>query len=413
MDQRLQDYSFYSKIAEEVGDPFYLFDRQRFQENIDSFRGAFQRYYSDVTLAHSYKTNYTPTICRIAKRQGLYAEVVSGLEYSMALRAGYSPECIIFNGPIKTRDDLCDALLKGSMVNVDHLAEVSEVCKIAKAYRGTPISLGVRCNADYGAPVRSRFGMSEDGGELAEAFSRLTREPNINVAGIHIHTSAIRTPESYRRRANFAIDIVNSYFEKSQPKYINLGGGFPGIMPQEILRQLGMEQTDFNHYAEAICDPLASAFSSLPSPPKLILEPGLALFANIFRLCTSVLAIKKINNRFLAVLSGGIHTVKPTGHGLNMPLTHLSKVRGNGVEHRWDLSGYTCMEHDILYEGFSGCVEVGDKFLFDQVGAYTTVFKPPFILPAPPIVECIDGKIHLLRRRESVDQMLAMYEESE
>ena len=403
--------SLYSRLADEVGDSFYLFERQRFIENISGFVGAFRGCYSDVALAHSYKTNYTPALSRLAKTLGLYAEVVSGLEYNMALRAGYAPDNIIFNGPIKTGLELRDALVGGAMVNVDHLAEVAEVCEIARAHPDNTFSVGIRCNADFGAPVRSRFGMADDSGELATAFMQLRGEPNVSVQGIHIHTSAIRTPESYRKRAEFAVEVVQNYFQDAAPAYINLGGGFPGMMPDEIRSQLGLEQTDFNRYAEAVCAPLGKMADAIGSTPKLILEPGLALFVNVFRFCTKVLAVKQVGERALAILSGGIHTVKPTGHGLNMPMKHYPKNPAPGETRLWDLTGFTCMEHDVLYTGFEGMVGVGDFFVFDQVGAYTTVFKPPFIQSAPPILE-LEGEDHrVLRQRETLDQILASYEE--
>ena len=183
-----QNYAFFSNLEEEFGDQYYLFNRFHFLKNIDDFYSAFSTRYPSVSLSHSYKTNYTPYIATIAKSRGLYAEVVSGLEYCMALRVGYEPENIIFNGPIKTEANLRDALLGGAIVNVDHLAEVDEVCKIAQDHLGRKISVGFRCNADYGARVRSRFGMAEDSGELSRAFAALQRQKiSMSLEFISIH----------------------------------------------------------------------------------------------------------------------------------------------------------------------------------------------------------------------------------
>lgn len=404
-----EDYSIYANLEAEFGDQFYLFDRKRLLKNIDDFYQAFVSRYPRVALCHSYKTNYTPAISCIAKDEGLYAEVVSGIEYEMAVRIGYSPHKIIFNGPIKTYSDLKKALLGGAIVNVDHLAEVEMIVSVAREYPHSSISVGIRCNADYGATIRSRFGLAEDSGELAEGFHLLLGQPNISVAGIHIHTSAIRTPESYRKRAEFAVEVIKKYFKGSMLEYIDMGGGFPSVIPRELQRQLNIEQTDFGLYADALCAPFLAHFSNRPAFPLLFLEPGLALFANVFRLCTKVLALKQVGERSIAILSGGIHTVKPTGHALNMPVTHFPKNPGEKEKKVWDLTGYTCIEHDLLYEKFEGVVSIGDYFVFDQVGAYTTVLKPPLIKTAPPILEMTEKGFRLLRAHETLDQILASY----
>jgi len=163
-------YKYYSNLGAKFGDQFYLFDRTCLIENIHMFKTAFSSAYSRVTMSHSYKTNYTPEICKIAQKEGLHAEVVSGEEYDIALQVGYSPEEIIFNGPIKKYGDLENALLQGSMVNVDHLEETRQVVAISTEHPETRIKIGIRCNADFGSPLRSRFGMSEDHGELQAAF---------------------------------------------------------------------------------------------------------------------------------------------------------------------------------------------------------------------------------------------------
>ena len=51
------------------------------------------------------------------------------------------------------------------------------------------------------------------------------------------------------------------------------------------------------------------------------------------------------------------------------------------------LSGYTCIESDIIHDDFSGDVAKGDTIIFKEVGAYSVVMKPPFILPDVAIIQ--------------------------
>jgi diaminopimelate decarboxylase len=69
------------------------------------------------------------------------------------------------------------------------------------------------------------------------------------------------------------------------------------------------------------------------------------------------------------------------------------------------------METDVLQPGFPGELGVGDFLVFGNVGAYTTVFKPPFIRLAPPMLTCNEGAdvFSLARRSETLDDLLASY----
>ena len=72
--------------------------------------------------------------------------------------------------------------------------------------------------------------------------------------------------------------------------------------------------------------------------------------------------------------------------------------------------GYTCLEHDHIYEGFNGNLAVGDLIQFRNVGSYSNVFKPPFILPNCAMVQISDdGKVELIKRTETLDDLFQTY----
>ena len=88
------------------GSPFYVVDRQKFEANFNGLTSAFTSRYQLFVLAYSYKTNYIPYLCKIIKQKGGWAEVVSRMEYDLALKIGQKPENIIFNGPVKPAGDI-------------------------------------------------------------------------------------------------------------------------------------------------------------------------------------------------------------------------------------------------------------------------------------------------------------------
>ena len=73
-------------------------------------------------------------------------------------------------------------------------------------------------------------------------------------------------------------------------------------------------------------------------------------------------------------------------------------------------AGYTCLEHDHIYEGFKGSIAVGDVVQFRNVGSYSNVFKPPFILPNCAMVELYNnGQTELIKREETNDDLFRTY----
>jgi diaminopimelate decarboxylase len=89
------------KISKTYGDSFYLLDTKQFEINYKELEAAFRSIYENTHIAYSYKTNYTPKLCKIVDDLGGFAEVVSDMEYNIAKNLGVQPEKVYFNGPYK------------------------------------------------------------------------------------------------------------------------------------------------------------------------------------------------------------------------------------------------------------------------------------------------------------------------
>ena len=118
-------------LTGKYGSPLYVFDEESFIENYRKLYFSMLSKYEKYNIAYSFKTNYAPYICQIVKELGGYAEVVSLLEYNLAKKIGFSDERIIFNGPVKASAGII-ALIRGSIVNADNLAELELMCETAK-----------------------------------------------------------------------------------------------------------------------------------------------------------------------------------------------------------------------------------------------------------------------------------------
>jgi diaminopimelate decarboxylase len=388
------------ELAREHGDSFYVLDLDRFRANYRDFTGAFSKHYPNVRLAYSYKTNYTPAICEAVRDLGGYAEVVSIMEHDLALRLGNTPADVIFNGPLKRMADLECALLGGALVNIDAPYELDIIDRIA-ARNAQQLRVGLRCNFDIGRP--SRFGLSAEG--VAGAVERLRTHANVRIAALHCHyDTPQRSLESFTHRAETMIRLANQHGLVESLEMIDLGSGFFSRMPEELRATFDYHVPTYEEYGETIGRIFASHFPN--GGPRLVLEPGKPIVADAMYFATRVMSVKHVAGVDWVQVAGSVYDVRPTKSARNLPVRHhgtsATPVRGHVV-------GFTCMEDDVLHRDYEGPAAPGDILVFENVGAYTNVLRPPFILPASPILAQEGDEIRLVRRADTIDDVLRSY----
>ena len=75
-----------------------------------------------------------------------------------------------------------------------------------------------------------------------------------------------------------------------------------------------------------------------------------------------------------------------------------------------DFVGYTCLEHDVMYKGFQGRIAPEDYVVFENVGGYSNVSKPPFISENCAMVALKrDGEARVMKYRENFDDIFRTY----
>ena len=86
---------------------------------------------------------------------------------------------------------------------------------------------------------------------------------------------------------------------------------------------------------------------------------------------------------------------------------------GNGERKDYldlDFGGFTCIESDYLYRHYDGSLAVGDIVEFGNVGSYSVVLKPPFILPNFPMIDISGNSVELIKRGEVFDDLFHTFE---
>lgn len=406
------DITKIKKIESDVGSPFYTLDVEKYKANVTNFKKAFLKYYSKVEVGYSFKTNYLPPLCSSAKDLGVFAEVVSRFEYDLALKLGFTGSDIIFNGPIKRKEDIYLALNNKSIINIDSFQELESVIEYSIQNADEAIDVGLRVNIELKDEKgvshvqcglrEGRFGFSNSA--IPSVVTRLQRN-NINIVSLHGHTSSSdRAVENYGVICQQLLSVAKK-FSLDKVKYFNIGGGFFGAAAKGV--NVSGKPT-YDDYAKYISSLLLADEWFIRVKPSIVIEPGVSVVANTMSFISKVYEVKHINSKKFIVIDGSVYDVKPTMHTNNLPYQFILQSNKN-ESFTADVVGSTCMEKDVILRNIQANCSVGDYIQISGVGAYTIVMTPTFINTFSPIVVLEQNKYRVIRRRQTLTDFLSPY----
>ena len=172
------DHDALNNIINKYPTPFYIFDKIAFIQNYKQLEKSFKTVYPNYQISYSYKTNYTPGICKLVKMLGGFAEVVSDMEYKLAKKLGYEDSKIVYNGPEKG-EALFEHLERNGILNVDNLEELKKVIAYCENHPKGKYSIGLRINMDICPTFISRFGFEEGSDERLLGILNLAKICNL------------------------------------------------------------------------------------------------------------------------------------------------------------------------------------------------------------------------------------------
>jgi diaminopimelate decarboxylase len=395
---------FAEELLAEFGSPLYVLCEAAIRDRYRRFDGALRAAGLRAAIAYSIKTNYLTAVCRLLQEEGALGELVSGFEYEVAKKAGFSDERLIFNGPYKRREEL-ERLAGKGRINVESIQEIEALEHIART-RGD-IAVGLRVHMQVGDLAWSRFGFRLDDGEADAAIECIGRSPGLRLTGIHAHVgtnivdlSLLET--AYGRLCCKAADLLAAGFPL---EYVDLGGGFaaPGA------RLYGHEDEfvpAIDAYVDTMVRSVCRVFPREPRP-LMIIEPGRALISEAGAVVTRVVSKHGDSEGCSIVTDAGINTV-PSAQGLSHEIRNLSRPDNpNGPV---DVRGPLCMQNDCLSrELLLPEPEPGDILCIYETGAYDFSHSLQFIRLRPAVVILSqDGSPRLVRRAERPADLLAL-----
>ena len=392
--------SLITGLQAEYGEAFYLLDSAQFRNNYAELKAAFNDIYPNWNIAYSYKTNYTPKLCKIVNELGGYAEVVSEMELEIAKKVGCKMDRVIWNGPIKNVPIMEQFLLDGGTINIDCIEELEQIKDIHNRHADKLINVGIRCNFEVNDGVVSRFGFDIDGEDFMEAVKFATTTKNVKLINFQCHF-AKRQIAYWPARAKGMVDLIDRL--GIIPERIDIGGGLFGKMADSLKAQFSSDIPDYEAYAKAAAQVFADYFKDKEVKPELLIEPGSAVVGDCMKFIGTVKTIKNVRGKWMAHVLGSQKNISMTG--INPPIEVIAM---GGVQREYkdlDFLGFTCIEGDVLYHNYNGKLAHQDVIVISNCGSYSLVMKPPFILPNFPVLDISEGKTEVIKRAENFDDL--------
>lgn len=369
----------------------YILNSNIFETEYDLLLKQFYLYYNRVNIAYSFKTNYIPDFLNIVKNRGGYAEVVSIMELELALKVGFEPSKIFFNGPFKHQKETLDYLRLGVLVNVDSYDEFKWIEEYANNSK-INCRIGIRLNFNL-IDTPSRFGIDINDMNLLKIINLCNSSKYISLESLHYHYAS-RELSAWKICIEKLILFLSKIDTKiySDLQYISLGGGMFSRMNEYLEKQLPFDIPSFSQYAENSIKYLSNWLKTQNllciNSPEILIEPGTALASKAIDFIVEIVSVKNINNTIYINTTGSKYNINPSPNRIDSPLEllHYNTTKTMSVSNA-KLCGYTCIESDIIHNNFNGEISIGDLIIFKEVGSYSVVMKPPFILPDVPIIE--------------------------
>lgn len=393
-----------SAIADAEGTPVYVYSAAAIRERYRLIDEAFGAY--PHRLHYALKANSTFGIIRLLRGLDSAVDANSIGEIDVARRAGFAPSDIVFTGVGKSALELeCAVPLGLKAINVESAGELERIEAIA-ATTGRPTRVAIRINPDIDAKSHphistgltiNKFGVPPEAAR--ELVASIVRRPLLTLVAIHIHVgSQILNIEPLHRAAVFIARLAEELNARGvRLEYVDLGGGL-GISYD---RGPAVSATEYVSSLVAAVRP-----TGLP----IVIEPGRSIVGPAGALIARVIDLKPRNavSDFAVVDAGMTELMRPALYGA---FHRIDRVRGGAAAPRqYEIVGPVCESSDVVGRDRDlARLAVGDLLAILDAGAYGSAMASNYNrrpLPAEVLVD--EGRWSVIRRRQSVDDMLAM-----
>ncbi len=385
-------------LAEEFGTPLYVYDTEIIKRQYQRMRSAFTQL--PCQIKYPVKALSNINILKFLKKLGAGLDTVSLQEVQLGLKAGFSPEEIIFTPNCVSYEEIKAAAELGVVINIDNISILEQFGhdfehRIPVCVRFNPhIYAGGNQNIQTGH-IDSKFGISI---YQRRHVQRIIQANGIKVIGLHVHTgSDILDASAYLAGANIMFDLALEFPELD---FIDFGSGF----------KVAYKEADITTDLEQVGKELTKAYQTFTKnygkKVEIWFEPGKYLVSESGSFLMKANVIKPTPATvFVGVNAGLNHFIRPMMYGSYHEIYNLSNP--HGTKRIYTVVGYICETDTFGSDRKISEVREGDILCLKNAGAYGFVMSSNYNSRFRPAeVMILDGKAHLIRKRETFEDLL-------
>jgi len=400
-------------VRDAFGTPAYVYDLARLEEQAEkalAFPNAF-----GLTVRYAMKASPNAAILKVFRKKGLNIDASSGYEVRRAVKAGFDYADISLSTQ-EFPDFFPELVERGLKVNACSLSQLEA---FGKAFPGGEIGLrfnpglgsGGTGKTNVGGPSSS-FGIWH---ELLPEAKALCEKYELNVVRIHTHIGSGSDPAVWMKTSGMSLDLCREF---PTVKTLNLGGGY------KVGRMAYEKSTDLQIVGAPVKELFEAYKAETGTELRLEIEPGTFLLANSCAIVTTVQ--DKVTTGtdeghvFLKLDAGMTEVLRPSLYAAQHPLV---AVAADGTTpkttQKYVVVGHCCESGDLLTPGPDdaesiaeremGAVERGDMLVIEGAGAYCAGMSSKnynSFPEAPEVMRGRDGTMHLIRKKQSLEQIL-------
>jgi diaminopimelate decarboxylase len=390
-------------LSRDFGTPLYVYHAERIKEQYERLLAAFKGADSKFFYAAKALTNIN--ILKYIKSIGCNIDCSSINEAKLAQKAGFLPQNILYTSNNIAFEEIQEAQRMGIHINID---SISNLKKFGQQFgHSYPVGIRLRPNIMAGGNLKistghasSKFGVPL---ENIEEILQVQQETNLFIRTLHIHTgSEIKDVEVFAKGIEVLLEAAQHFPEL---EVIDLGGGF------KVPYTPGEEGTNIEMLGKKVKEEFEEFEKKYNRHLQVWFEPGKFLVSEAGYFITKVNVMKRSGDiTFAGVDSGLNHFIRPMFYGAYHEIENISNP--SGEKRKYNVVGNICETDTFAEDRFLPEIREGDLLVFRNAGAYgfemasnyNSRFKPAEVMMK-------NGKAHLIRRRDNMDDLLRNQEE--
>ena len=385
-------------IAETYGSPVYIYDAATIEQQYRKLTSAFEN--CNAKFFYACKALSNINILQFIHSLGSNLDCVSINEVQLGLKAGFTPQQIIFTPNCVDFSEIEAAKELGVHINIDNMSILEQFGnKFGASY---PVCIRINPHIMAGGNMKistghidSKFGISI---HQLRHIQRVVKSTGLIVHGLHMHTgSEIKDIEVFIRSLDILLDIAHDF---PNLIFLDLGSGF------KVPYQDGDYSTDLITLATRIKETFAAFESEYQRTFEIWFEPGKFLVSDSGTLVVKANVVKQTTaTTFVGVNSGFNHLIRPMFYDAYHKISNLSAP--DGAERIYTVVGHLCETDTFAWDRKINEVHEGDYLAFHNAGAYGFEMSSSFNSRCRPAeVLVYQEKNYLIREREEFKDLL-------